>query len=194
MSAAQAPKRMLVLCPYPLGVAAGQRLKFEQYYDDWRAAGWDVDAAPFMDRALWAVLYEHGHLAAKIRGVLRGYARRLRDLLRGPRYDVVYCHMYVTPLGTSLFERLARDLARRLIFDVEDNVLIGQPFNKKDHPNWLGRQLRGKGKAEYLIRTADHVITSSPALNNICRTINRKEAATYISSSLDSDRFVPAEP
>ena len=35
-------KRMLVLCPYPHGVAAGQRLKFEQYYDDWRAAGWDV--------------------------------------------------------------------------------------------------------------------------------------------------------
>ncbi len=58
---------MLVLCPYPYGVAAGQRLKFEQYYDDWRAAGWQVDAAPFMDMALWRVLYERGHFAREVR-------------------------------------------------------------------------------------------------------------------------------
>ena len=63
-------KRMLVLCPYPLGVAAGQRLKFEQYYDDWRAAGWEVEADPFMDLALWSKAFEPGHVAAKSVGVV----------------------------------------------------------------------------------------------------------------------------
>lgn len=182
---------MLVICPFPMGVAAAQRLKFEQYYDDWRSAGWEVDVAPFMDLALWNILYARGHRAAKAAGVAKGYLRRLRDMLRVPGYDLVFCHMYVTPLGTSGFERLTRWLAPRLVFDVEDNVLVGQPFKKEDHPNWLGRVLRGKGKAEFLIRTADHVITSSPALNDICLGINRHRACTYISSSIDADRFVP---
>jgi len=186
------PKRMLVLCPYPLGVAAGQRLKFEQYYDDWRRAGWKVDVAPFMDMALWDVLYERGHVLAKIVGLAKGYFRRLRDLLRVPAYDLVYCHMFVTPLGTSLAERLTRILARKLVYDVEDNVMGHVGRVQADHPNPLLRFLRGTEKYRYLIRQADHVITSSPSLNERCEDINRYGACTYVSSSVDADRFHPA--
>ncbi len=185
-------RRMLVICPFPVGVAAAQRLKFEQYYDDWRLAGWDIDIAPFMDTALWKVVYEPGHHLAKLAGVLRGHLRRLRDMLRVRRYDLVYCHMYVTPVGTTLFERLTRKLARHLVFDVEDNVVTDADRIGKDHPNPLLRWLRGPGKARHLIRTADHVVTSSPFLNDTCMAINEKRACTYITSSVDADRFLPA--
>jgi L-malate glycosyltransferase len=185
-------KRMLVICPFPEGVAAAQRLKFEQYYDDWRAAGWDVVPAPYMDRALWNILYDRGHYAAKLAGVVKGHLRRIRDLFRVARYDLVYCHMYVTPFGTSLFERLVRALAPRLLFDVEDNVVAHVDTVSRDHPNPLLRILRGPGKYRYLIREADHVITSSPSLNELCLALNRNEASTYISSSIDADRFLPA--
>jgi glycosyltransferase involved in cell wall biosynthesis len=181
---------MLVLCPFPFGVAAAQRLKFEQYYDDWRRQGWVVDVAPYMDLDLWRVLFEPGHLPTKILGAVKGTLRRLRDVARVHRYDLVYCHMYVTPVGTSLFERLTRKLASRLIVDVEDNVLVGQ--SGVDNPNPLVRLFKGRGKARYLIRHADHVITSSPFLNETCLAINEKRACTYISSSVDTDRFVPA--
>ena len=182
--------RLLVLCPFPFGVAAAQRLKFEQYYDDWRRHGWVVDIAPYMDMDLWRVLFEPGHLGTKIRGAVKGTLRRLRDMVRVRRYDLVYCHMYVTPIGTSLFERLTRRFASRLIVDVEDNVLVGQ--SGVNNPNPLVRLFKGRGKAKYLIRYADHVITSSPALNETCVAINEKGACTYISSSVDTARFVPA--
>jgi glycosyltransferase involved in cell wall biosynthesis len=185
-------KRMLVICPFPHSVAAGQRLKFEQYYDDWRASGWEIDLAPFMDMGLWNILYDHGHLGPKIAGTAKGYIRRLRDLFRVPRYDLVYCHMYVTPVGTSMFERAVRRLARKLILDVEDNVIADMDRVGRDHPNPLLRLLRATGKYRYLIREADHVITSSPALAERCLALNRKRACTYISSSVDADRFTPA--
>ena len=184
-------RRMLVICPFPLGVAAAQRLKFEQYYDNWRAQGWEVVSAPYMDMRLWNILYEHGHFAAKLLGVLKGLVRRIGDMLRVRRYDLVYCHMYVTPVGTTLFERLTRRLARKLVFDVEDNVIIDFDRFVDHHPNRLLRFIRGNGKARYLIRSADHVITSSPALNELCLEISRTRACTYISSSVDTDRFVP---
>jgi len=33
-------KKLLVVCPFPQGVAAGQKLKFEQYFDHWRENGY----------------------------------------------------------------------------------------------------------------------------------------------------------
>jgi L-malate glycosyltransferase len=191
---AERKRRMLVLCPYPLGEAAGQRLKFEQYYDDWRALGWEVVPAPFMDQRLWRVVFERGHYLAKLAGLMKGYGRRLRDLFRIGDYDLVYSFMYVTPIGTTLFERLTRRLARKLIFDVEDNVMSGVKRVRDDHPNPLLRFARSAGKYRYLIREADHVVASSPELAKRCAELNRHGAATYISSSVDTDRFVPNNP
>lgn len=186
-------KRLLVICPFPEGVAAGQRLKYEQYFIDWRDAGFDITVAPFMDMRLWEKLYEPGFHARKAVGVIQGYGRRLRDLLRVPAYDVVYVHMGVTPLGTSLFERITRLLARRLVYDLEDNVIGARPANERN-PNPLLKLLKGNGKALFLVRKADHVITSSPELNERCLGLNEKRACTYISSSVDTNRFVPATP
>ena len=186
---------MLVLCPFPQGVAAGQRLKYEQYFDDWRAAGYDITISAFMDMAMWRIVYTPGNYLAKALGVLRGHVRRLRELLRIRRYDMVYVFMWVTPFGTSLFERLVRRLARKLVFDVEDNVILDSGSTSlKEVVNPIAELLKGPGKARYLIRSADHVITSSPFLNDTCLGINEKRACTYITSSVDTDRFLPATP
>lgn len=187
-------KRMLVLCPYPQGVAAGQRLKYEQYFDDWRAAGWEIEVSSFMDRAMWDVVWGPGNPFAKGLGVLRGHFRRIRDLFRVSRYDLVYVFMWVTPVGTSLFERLVRRLAKALIYDVEDNILGEQQGGAGLNPNPLARLLKGTGKARFLIREADHVVTSSPFLNQFCLELNRARACTYVSSSVDTERFEPATP
>jgi glycosyltransferase involved in cell wall biosynthesis len=187
-------KRLLVLCPFPHGVAAGQRLKYEQYFDDWRAQGWEIEISPFMDRAMWDIVYAPGNLAGKALGTVRGHLRRLRDLLRIRRYDLVYVFMWVTPFGTAIMERLVRSLARHLVFDVEDNVVLDSGASNQHLVNPVTRFLKGPGKARYLIRTADHVITSSPFLNDDCLKINARKACTYITSSIDTDRFQPATP
>ncbi len=77
-------KRILVICPFPLGIAPAQRLKYEQYFDDWRANGYSVDVSPFMSRRLFDVAWTKGHLATKIVGTLAGTLRRWRDFLRNP--------------------------------------------------------------------------------------------------------------
>ena len=186
--------RILVLCPFPEGVAAGQRLKYEQYFPNWRAGGMKLEVSPFMDQPLYEIVYRPGHLLGKIFGTLRGHLRRLGNLVRIRGYDLVYVFMYVTPFGTTLMERIVRRLARRLVYDIEDNVLFGNDHMVEDHPNPILRLLRGGGKPRYLVRTADHVITSSPALNDLCLTLNATRSCTYISSSIDTDRFVPRNP
>jgi L-malate glycosyltransferase len=178
-------KKLLVVCPAPQGTAAGQRLKYEQYLDDWRAAGYDVKVSSFMDMAMWRVVYTKGNMLPKILGTLRGVLRMWLTLLTVPRYDGVYVFMYVIPIGTSLPERILRLLARKVIYDIEDNVMMQQ----KNELNAIAGVLRSKRKFEYMIRNADHVITSTPFLNDDCLKMNLKRQCTYISSSMDTERF-----
>lgn len=187
-------RRMLVICPYPQGVAGGQRLKYEQYFDDWRSLGWEIEISNYMDHAMWDVIWENGHVLAKVRGVLRGTARRIRDLFRIRRYDLVYATMWVTPFGTTVFERLVRMLAKRMVFDIEDNVLSQQPGGTADHIGPLIRRLKNPGKARFLITNADHVITTTDHFNRICLDLNKNRACSVIPSSVDTDRFQPATP
>jgi glycosyltransferase involved in cell wall biosynthesis len=188
------PRRsMLVICPFPEGCAAQQRLKYEQYFGDWRAAGWDITVSPFLDRQAWDILFRPGHLVAKAWGTLKGYARRLRDLGQVRQYDLVYVCMWATPFGGPLVERMIRARAKALVYDIEDNVLNGTD-GQADNPNPLVRLLKRKSKFLYLIEHADHVVTSSPFLNETCMGINARKACTYISSSVDTDRFQPATP
>ena len=54
-------KRILVLCPYPEGEAAGQRLKYEQYFDHWEENGFQITVSSFSDQYLWNNLYASGN-------------------------------------------------------------------------------------------------------------------------------------
>jgi L-malate glycosyltransferase len=184
-------KKILVICPFPEGIAPAQRLKYEQYFDDWRAHGYSVDVSPFMSRRLFDVAWAKGHLATKVLGTIAGTLRRWRDFLRIRRYDLVYVFLWVTPLGTSWSERLVRRLARALIYDIDDNVHLGQQIDDRINPNRLLRYLKGKSKPITLMRTADYVIASSPFLEETAKELNRKGRAVYITSSVDVDHFRP---
>jgi len=167
-------------------------LKYEQYFTDWRSLGYHIDISSFMDLRMWEVVYSPGSYFEKILGVLRGQLRRFRDLFRIADYDLIYVFMWVTPFGTSAFERIVRRLAKRLVYDIEDNVLVEQISTRGGyHPNRWTALLKGPGKARFLTKVADHVITSSPFLNELCLKINNNELSTYISSSVDTDRFRP---
>ena len=186
-----AARSVLVLCPFPEDIAPAQRLKYEQYIADWEEQGYRVTVSPFMSRRLFDVAWKKGHFATKAWGTILGTLRRYYDMVRVARYDLVYVFMWVTPLGPPFAEWLTRKLTRTLIYDIDDNVHIGQNLDPAHNPNPLLKLLKGKGKAVYLMIHADHVVTSSPFLEAEARRFNRHARATYITSSVDTDHFVP---
>jgi glycosyltransferase involved in cell wall biosynthesis len=181
-------KKILVICPFPVGVAAGQRLKYEQYFDEWQDEGYDVTVSSFMSKKMWSVVYKKGYLFYKIYGTFYGYWLRCKTLLVLKKYDAVYIFMWVTPFGTSFFECLYRYLSRHIIFDVEDNVFMEVHHQVNPFVKFLKNRVN---KVNFLIRKSNQVITSSPFLNDYCLTLNEYKKCTYISASVDVDRFLP---
>ena len=93
--------------------------------------------------------------------------------------------MNVFPFGPPLLERIYVGLAKKVIFDIEDDLLT----EELGSINWLASILKSKKKSEYLIANADHIICSSPDLARKCLDISKKNNAIFIPPSLETDRF-----
>ena len=185
-------KKILILCPYPFGVAGGQRLKYEQYFNHWKTNGYEIEVASFFDLELWNVLYEPSNYFKKIFGTIKGFLRRLIILFKVKNYDSVYIFMWVAPFRDTFFERCVSKLAKSVIFDFDDFVHIDQlGSNESIMSAFFSRLKSGHKKTNYLIHHSDHVIISSPFHLEYCRALNKKNNCDYIPCSLNTDRFLP---
>lgn len=178
-------KKMLVICPYPEDVAPSQRLTFEQYYNYFREQGYEVETSSFISKEFWQFIYKKGNVFSKVFYTGKGYWQRMKDLLRLRHYDVVYVHLWVTPFGPPIFEWLFRKVAKKIIYDIDDLVYIGQ--KNKAHP--FVSVIKGKKKPIQLIKHADHVITCTPYLDQFVRKFNQH--TTDISVTINTKRYQP---
>lgn len=182
-------KRILFVVPYPYDKAPSQRLKFEQYYPQFREAGYDVEWSSFYDEEAWRVMYKPGHVWGKAMAMVRGYLRRMRDLFRLHKYDVVYTHLWITPVGPAVFEWLFGKLAgRKMIYDIDDLIFL----KNASHITGWKQILKGRKKPIVLMKAAQHVITCTPFLDEFVRQYNTH--TTDISSTIDTDRYQPVNP
>jgi L-malate glycosyltransferase len=176
-------KKICVICPHPEGVAPGQRLKYEQYFDHWRANGWQVDVIPFQSMRFWDIAPKKGNLIEKIFWTIIGYFQRFLFLFKLRNYDIAYIFLWVTPFGPPFFEWLYCLISKRVIFDIDDLVFLG---NASAANSWVSK-LKGKNKPIYLMKKADHIITCTPFLDNFVRKYNRH--TTDISSTIKTDKY-----
>ncbi len=178
-------KRLLVICPHPVNMVPGQRLKYEQYFDHWRENGYHVEVSAFMTRRFQDIVYQPGRIPEKLFWVVWGYLRRIGDLLRLRRYDGVYVFLWVTPLGPPLFEWLFSIMSRRIVYDIDDMVFLGH----SSEANRFMQILKGRRKMTHLMRKADHVIVCTPHLEAFVNRYNVQ--TTDISSTIDTERYLP---
>ena len=180
--------KILIVCPNPYGEAAGQRLKYEQYFDDWEKNEFSIEITSFFSKKTWDILYKKGFFAQKLFGTLSGYFRRLMYLNKLRKYDKIYIFMWVTPLFGSLFEKLFRLLSKKIIFDFDDAIHLYKNANDEKK---ITSFLRSTKKTNYLIEKSDCVITSSPSNLAYCILHNQYSNAFYIPCSLNTKRFKP---
>jgi L-malate glycosyltransferase len=183
----QKSKKILVICPHPEGIVPGQRLKYEQYFEHWRAEGFEVDVRPFMSVKLQSVLYKKGFYWTKISEVIKGYAKRIQLLFNVKDYDLVYYFLWVTPFGFPFFERLYINASKGKIFDIDDLVFL----ESKSTKSWLIKKLKGYQKPVFLMKHVDHVITCTPFLDQFVRKHNQN--TTDISSTINTDKYKPKQ-
>lgn len=178
-------KRILVICPHPEGVAPGQRLKYEQYFEWFSENGYEMNVQSFMSNRFWKIVYKKGYVLEKVFWTLYGYIKRILLIPFLPFYDGVYLFLNVTPFGFSFFERIYLFMNPNVIYDIDDLVFLG----KTSKVNRLVTLLKHPEKYFYLMRNAKHVIVCTPYLEEIA--LKKNKHVTDISSTINTDIYLP---
>jgi glycosyltransferase involved in cell wall biosynthesis len=162
-------KRILFLAPYPEGEAPSQRFRFEQYYSCLREAGFEVHFQSFWDQRAWQVLYRPGAWGAKVLGMLRGFVRRLTLLWRARRYDFVFVHREVAPIGPPFFEWwISKILNKRLVYDFDDAIWLPNTSQQ----NRIAAFLKWHSKVKHICRYAYKISVGNDYLAAFARQWN----------------------
>lgn len=178
-------KRILVVCPHPENVVPGQRLKYEQYFEHWRANGFDVDVAPFFSDRMQSILYTKSNTLEKMGWVIWGYIQRILLLFSLRKYDVVYIFLWVTPFGPSVLERLFCWVNPHVVYDIDDAIFLKANSLVNRYVDWM----KGRNKPFFLMKAAQHVVTCTPYLTEVAERYNKK--VTDISSTINTETYIP---
>lgn len=117
--------KILFLTPYPHAAAPSQRFRFEQYYEALEKNGIEYDNIPFWSENAWRILYTKGNITKKVLRLLNGLLKRLFLFFSLGKYDYVFIHREIDPLGIALFPWLYAKLAgKKIIFDYDDAIWI----------------------------------------------------------------------
>lgn len=118
-------KRILFLIPYPPGMAPSQRFRFEQYLSALKEQGISYTLSPFLSQSAFSSWYKEGRFVWKAFCILRGFLRRLRDLATINKYDFVFIHREIVPVGPPVIEFfIAKVFRKKIIYDFDDAIWI----------------------------------------------------------------------
>ena len=116
--------RALVLVPYPLEVAPGQRYRFEQWAPYLQEQGIDLVFSPFATPELNRILYEPGKRTEKALRMLERLARRFVEAWSAAEYDVVVVQREAALIGPAWTERIVSYRRPALVYDFDDAVYL----------------------------------------------------------------------
>jgi glycosyltransferase involved in cell wall biosynthesis len=152
--------------------------------------GFDFTISSFQSNRFWKIIYKPGRTLEKIFWTFFGYLKRTIDLFRLPFYDIVFVNLWVTPLGFPLFERMIFFFNSKVIYDLDDMVFLKNADHAKSR---LLDKIKGKKKPIILMRRARHVIVCTPKLEEIALSLNKYKNVTDISSTFNTERFIPVQ-
>lgn len=182
---ADSSMEILVICPYPLDTSPGQRLKYEQYLDFLRDQGYSISVHPFFSFNTYRILYKPGKSIHKIVGVIQGLLGRIALLPRVSRAAGLYVFLNVAPVGPPWLEWLLLRLCKKCIYDIDDMVHM----LRTTKVNRVAQAFKSSSRYFLLMGGADHVITCTPALDDLARRYN--SSTTDISSTINTSNYLP---
>lgn len=118
-------KSIFFMVPYPLGKAPSQRFRFEQYFNILKEAGYTYEIHSFYSDKTWNILHQEGNFTSKTLRIIASFFIRFNQLFHLKKYDYIFIHREVAPIGPPLFEWLiSKILRKKIIYDFDDAIWL----------------------------------------------------------------------
>lgn len=178
--------KVMAVCAYPKEFAC-TRYRLVQYIEPLRSYGIDLDVRPFFTSIEYARFYDRTAIASRLLTIAAPVARRMFDISRAMRSDVLIVQREAMPFGPAIFEWLYQKFGRLpMIVDLDDAVHI--PYLSPRYGR-AGSILKFFGKTMRLVKTSDTVICGGGYL---AKTIAEEGIGTEVIPTVADPRvFLP---
>lgn len=176
--------RILFLTPYPHTSAPSQRFRFEQYYAALAQKGIEYEFKSFWTDEAWHILYAKGKLLEKIAWLIFGFGSRFLLAFQLGKYDYIFVHREIDPLGLPVFPWLYAKLARKkIIYDFDDAIWIP---NASDS-NRMFMRFKNWNNTRYLCKLAYKISAGNDYLCGYAKQVNTN--VVYNPTTIDTDNL-----
>ncbi len=165
--------------------APSQRFRFEQYLGWLRQRGIECDVSRLLDGRETRLLYSHGNAWEKALLAARAFARRLAEVPSYRRYDVIFVQRQAFLIGGPLFERVAKRLGGKLVYDFDDAIWI----DKVSEFNRHFARLKSTRKVSKIIGMADLTLAGNRYLADFASQYTRNVAV--VPTTIDTELYQP---
>lgn len=173
--------KIAILTPYPFDRAPSQRFRIEQYLSYFEEYHMDYDFFSFLDEKGWYHLYQNKKIPVKIISFFMGFVRRFSLLWKLNKYDKVFIHREVAPMGPPFFEWfMVIILKKELIYDFDDAIWL--PNYSKS--NALFHRFKAYWKIKYIIKYSSKVLAGNAFLAEYAKKYN--ENTLIIPTTIDT--------
>jgi glycosyltransferase involved in cell wall biosynthesis len=177
---------VLALTPYPIE-SANTRFRLAQFVPALASHRIDVTYRPFVDPRTFRRLYDRKTRGLTALGLLAGAARRVGDIARARRADVMLVLREAVIGGPPVVEALAAAIGRiPLVLDLDDPTWVG--YRSPTHGR-VATLVRRPGKTEALIDRAAAVTCGSQGIADV--VAGRGTTAVLLPPSVDMGVFRP---
>ncbi|MBI1737093.1 MAG: glycosyltransferase family 4 protein [Candidatus Rokubacteria bacterium] len=182
------PLRALFLASYPVR-AASTRFRATQFFPALGSYDIECGLSPFLPDHVFADFYRKGRAARKALQLALLAARRLVEVARAGRWDVVVVQRESMLVGPPLVEWLLRRILRKpMVYDYDDAIWVSRPS-----PTWgsLAALAKFPAKTAAIVRMANHVIVCNDYTRDYALRFRRPGDVTVIPTVVDTNEFKP---
>jgi len=174
--------KILFISPVPIK-GAGCRFRIAQFLPYLKNRGIKGSISPFYSNRFFDIAYRHGFYLEKIFHFFISILRRVYDLFRSLRYDIIFIYREACPIGPPIFEWILSRY-KPIIYDFDDAIYL----NDTSEANRFLRFFKYPGKISKIVKLADHVIVCNDFLRRFAIKFN--SSVSIIPTSVDTDTFI----
>ena len=182
---AQGKLKVLFLTLYP-DLAASPRYRVTQFLPALEARGLCCTVAPAVSETMYRQSLDEQDRLRPARYHLHELGQRFHQIVSAKKYDVVFLQKAVMSASVHGFDRLLRQRARRLLYDIDDAVHLEPPHGLRGP--W--RALQDTCQIRRIMGRADRVLAGNHWL--VAEAEQCGGNARYFPTVVDTDRFRPA--
>ena len=161
--------KVLILVPGPENTLPSQRFRVEQYLNHNDGTRVEFVLSSFYFLWVWKILYKKGYVAQKLLGIVLGFIKRFFCLFTLGKYDFIYIHREVAPVGPPVFEWIIAHIWRKpIIYDFDDAIWV----NASSASNPMAAHVKCAWKVKHICKWSYIITVGNSYLADFARQYN----------------------